>query len=175
LIAEILLGGLLPVYLWQLAIQSVELEERLKLYSQAKEYARARGKPILIIGRPKGKHPCGELSEGDICLDIDPKVCEECPNCFVGNAEQLSLYFPRKYFACTVFMHSLEHMDNPIQALTEAEYVSDRIYIAAPRKSSIPAIIHPDHKWWVWVEGNDVYLQSRRGKGNWVYRLGEKY
>lgn len=108
-----------------------EVMERIEKYDNALRTARTLGKPLLVVGRPKGLgfHGCG-----DVCVDLDK--CNKCgPNCVKAvqaNVQDLHM-FHRKQFGAAFASHVLEHVDDLKVALRELRRVSDHLYIAGPR------------------------------------------
>jgi len=143
-------------------IQWAEFEERKRVYEAAEQMARALEKPLLVVGRPKGRHPCGSLEAGDICLDIDPSVCAECQNAVIGDVRDL-YFFRDGQFGAAAVMHVLEHLrpEDAASALDELYRVAEYVFIAAPHKISLMAIFHPDHKSWITVQGDAVTIDGR--------------
>ena len=52
--------GLSAVAINQVIASSGEVKERKVIYMKALDYSAQTHKPLLVIGTPKGKHPCGE-------------------------------------------------------------------------------------------------------------------
>lgn len=143
-------------------IQWGEFANRKRVYEAAEQTARALGKPLLVVGRPKGRHPCGSIEAGDVCLDIDPSVCTECPTAVVGDVTDMH-FFRDGQFGAAVIMHVLEHLrpDEVASALDELYRVSENVFIAAPHKISLMAIFHKGHKSWITVQRDAVIIEGR--------------
>ena len=141
------------VVIYECIIQWAEFEERWRVYETAEQTARNTGKPLLVVGRPKGRHLCGVLEAGDVCLDTDPSVCDECLNAVVGDVRSMPFFYDKQFGAAAV-MHVLEHLhpDEVVSALDELDRVSENVFIASPHKISLLAMIHPDHKSWIVVK-----------------------
>ncbi len=138
---------LLGATLLQGTVLLEEHYERRRVISDAELYARSVGKPMLIVGRPKGKHGSGNPELGDVCVDIDPTVLTECPYTgMVADIEQ-PLPFPDKHFGSTAIMHVLEHLEHPMDAINSLKRVSDRVFVAYPKRWSPLTWINTDHKW----------------------------
>ena len=143
-------------------IQLIERVDRVRAWRLAEDIANRLNKPILIVSRPKGRHPCGSKVRGDVCIDVDPKVLRECPETgMVLSVYDVDKVFKEKQFAVAYVSHVLEHLEYPHIALKKLLKVADHVVIVAPRKLSIAAILHPEHKWWVHVKDNTVIFEGR--------------
>ena len=140
--------GLGAVAINQVVASSGEVKERKVIYMKALEYSTQTHKPLLVIGTPKGKHPCG-----DITIDLSEDVLQECPiGGDVLDINDLDRFYPKKSYGSAVFMHVLEHLDDPELALRKALYVADRVYFAGPSWSSITSRVNSEHismGWWL--------------------------
>lgn len=112
---------------------------RAQGYKIAKRLAQKYNKPLIVIGNPKGRHPCG-----DITIDIKP--LGECPVELKADVSNLST-IPDKYAGCVFISHVLEHLppDKAKKALSEINRISHTSVIVFPTKYSILARIIPDH------------------------------
>lgn len=124
-------------------------------------YARTVGKPMLIVGRPRGKHGSGNPRHGDICVDIDPTVLAECPDTGLVADIQQPLPFPDKYFGSAAVMHVLEHLDRPMDAIEELKRVSDRVLVAYPKRWSLLNWIHDDHRWIIDEVDGELWISPK--------------
>ena len=140
--------GLSAVAINQVVASSGEVKERKVIYMKALDYSIQIDKPLLVIGTPKGKHPCG-----DTTVDLSEDVLQECP--IGGNVldiNDLDRLYPKKSYGSAIFMHVLEHLDEPDLALRKALYVADRVYFAGPSWSSITSRVNSQHismDWWL--------------------------
>ena len=118
-----------------------EQRERREQFAAASEAAWASGKPLLVIGRPKGHHICGAVT-----VDINPRVLMECPG--TGRvADVRSLPFPDGAFGAAIASHVLEHLpisDIPT-AWSELHRVSDAVFVAGPKPSPLQWLFFPQH------------------------------
>ena len=146
----------------QLKIIADEHTERAQVIAETEAYARASGKPMLIVGRPKGKHTAGNPELGDVCVDIDPQVLIECPGTGLVADIQQPLPFPDKHFGATSIMHVLEHVDDPFTALAELGSVSDVVFVAYPKRWSALNWIQSDHKWIIDNVDGELWLTPIR-------------
>ena len=151
----LLTGGLL----WQGGVMYRQSLERKVKYEAARAYANSMGKPLLVVGGPYGSNPLRHIfltpahGYGDVCLDIDPEACMNCPKgCKVEVADVRDIPYPDGYFASALVSHCLEHLDTVAdcqQAWVELHRVSDAVFVAGPSKSSLLAWLIPDHHLWV--------------------------
>jgi hypothetical protein len=145
----------------EISQQAIELNERRQVFTQARGYADAVGKPLLVIGSPKLRfnHPCG-----DVTIDISPEMAKFC-NGLVADIRDIP--YPNHYFGAAFASHVVEHLatiGDAMAAFDEMERVSDRVFIVSPHKSSVMAWINPNHHLWITPSG-DGYIIEQRGKG----------
>lgn len=149
---------LIALGLYEAYIISEENRERQEVLNKGISYSRSVGKPLLIVGRPKNRHFCGDPAYGDICVDSNPAVLKECPETgMVANIEQ-PLSFKRRYFGAGCIMHVLEHVDHPVKALQLLAHVCEVIYIAYPKRDNPLNWLHPEHKWIIDIINDEVYV-----------------
>lgn len=143
--------ALTPLLLGAASLQGMllleEAHERQRVMYDAELYARSVGKPMLIVGRPKSKHGSGNPELGDVCVDIDPTVLAECPHTGLVADIQQPLPFPDKHFGSAAVMHVVEHLERPMEAINSLKRVSDRVFVAYPKRWSPLNWINTDHKW----------------------------
>jgi len=123
---------------YELANQAIQYYERVLFYRLAEKYAKIVGKPLLVIGKPKGRH-----GYGDVCVDwdgVDPKCVKE---------DVQALPYADKQFGACFCSHVLEHVEDATKAYAEMARVADRVWVAYPHAWSAMAWIHPDHRWLV--------------------------
>ena len=134
---------LLLLTTYELTVQTYEFATREQYFNKARIIANKLNKPMLVIGNPKGRHPCGNVT-----LDISPSG--ECPNEVAADVRDIP--YPNKYFGSAITMHVLEHLEDPWNAITELQRVSNYVCILYPTRFSILARLHPDHKslGWLW-------------------------
>ena len=141
----------------EILVQTREIGERHEVYSQARKYADAVGKPLLVVGTPKTSlsHPCG-----DVTIDLHTgRVCD------TKIADIRSIPYPDHYFGAALCSHVLEHLstiDDAFLALAELDRTADQVFIVSPHKNSIAAWFHPGHHLWVTSTG-DGYVIEQRG------------
>ena len=155
MIAKVIISCLISIEGIQ---QLTELDERHKIFAQARDYADSIDKPLLVVGCPKHSfsHPCG-----DVTIDIDPPAQTLCD---MTIADIRDIPFPSHYFGAAFVSHVLEHLPtigDAIQALGELHRVADRVFIVSPHKSSLMAWLNPDHYLWVIPEGDDFLIEQR--------------
>ena len=142
-------------------LQADELQQRHQIYNQARNYADARGKPLLVVGTPKWgfNHPCG-----DVTIDIQPGMGTACE---VVIADVRDIPYPDGHFGAAYCSHVLEHLhtvEDAFQALDEMERVADKVFTVSPHKTSICAQFYSDHHLWITPTG-DGYIIEQRGLG----------
>ena len=168
MIAGIVVGSQVLVY-------ETEVSERTRLYREAKDLATSVGKPMLLVGMPKGiagQTPC---STG-ITLDIDPKVADACG---IGGivADVQSIPYPSGYFGSVAAFHVLEHLpdlESAQRAWRELWRVTaTRVFVAYPRRWNLYATyLQPEHHLWVQpmgVNGEVVHVIEREGQHRTAY------
>jgi len=111
-----------------------QMRERRDLYDLAVKAA--RGRPVLVVGNAKGRHP-----EGSVCIDLSPAGV-----CMKADVQDLRM-FPDNAFGAAYVGHVLEHVDNPAKAWAELHRVAEHVFIAYPHRHSLIAWFHPTHKW----------------------------
>lgn len=126
---------------WEGLFRIIEFEERESMYEKANQYAHSIGKPLLVIGEPRGRHPCG-----DVCVDIIG--CPTCKTSVKANIENLET-FEDKQFGASFVSHVLEHINRPDLAWDELNRTSDKVFVAYPRSYRLLSRLHPEHKWLV--------------------------
>jgi hypothetical protein len=169
IILFILLGLLVLVIIWQLLVWFSEIKYKNRQCAAAVRFSRERRKPLLVAGGPYGGRPIRRKLKfaahvlGDVSIDIDKGAIQGHPNGIVATVT--SLPFPDRTFGAAIASHLLEHLYTTTeakQALKELARVADAVYIAYPTKQSVASWIIPDHRLWVWQEGDTVFLEQRR-------------
>lgn len=124
---------------WETLFTAITASDRTARYNEASHYALLMEKPLLVVGQPRGRHPCG-----DVCIDLNG-----CPTCAVSvnaNIEDLSNY-DDKTFGAVFVSHVLEHVKNPDLAWAELNRVGEKVFMAYPYSCRVLARFVPDHKW----------------------------
>lgn len=156
-------------------------KERIGKFKLARETADKIGKPLLVIGAPIDRPSADFLPKqiiryipllnnfampqypcGDITLDIDPIVKDQCPNAIVADVKNIPL--PDKSCGAVFLSHVLEHLstiEDFKKALSELHRVADYVFIAYPRKGGIIATCVPDHHLWMWEKPNGWLIEER--------------
>lgn len=130
-------GGLL---VRELSLMHGWFERRTVLYHAAEQAARRRHKPLLVIGRPRGRaHGCG-----DVTVDIDRAVLTECPHGVVADARNLSMFADRQFGAVYVGGVFEAVPGNLRQAIREATRVADEVFVNHIDPDSFSAEFHPE-------------------------------
>jgi len=132
--------------------------ERRQLFRAAEEYARSEGKPLLVVGEPRGRH-----GYGDVCVDAsgrDPKCLKE---------DVTALPFDDRQFGAAFVGHVLEHVEDFDAAMNEISRVADRVFVAYPHPWSLIAWLHPDHRWL--LVSREPAAPGVRG----AFRIGEAF
>jgi len=123
--------------LYELGVQAQEFKARQVYFDRALRIARELGKPLLVVGTPKGRHACG-----DLLLDIEPRG--ECPVEIKGDVRNM-WFFEDGQFGSAIIMHVIEHIEEPWKALLEIQRVADYVCVLYPSYASWLARVHPGH------------------------------
>jgi len=136
--------------LWKVAAGAVvhevimwfkQMNDRRVLYDSAEKHARLVGKPLLVVGHPRGRHGCG-----DINIDIANGHITECPSFIQVDVEDLHIFMD-KQFGSVFVSHVLEHVDDIEKAFAELCRVADKVFVAYPDWYAFGAYLYPGHKW----------------------------
>ncbi len=172
IILYVFIGILTVIGIWQLIVWMFEIRDKNRKYRAATSFAAGINKPVLVAGGPwgakKARHWFNKPAhgEGDVCLDIDRRAIEGHPCAVVASVTHIP--FADNTFGAAFASHLLEHLPtvgNARQALDELNRVAEAVYIVYPSRQSIAGWIIPEHRLWVWQEGNDTYLQQRGKTG----------
>lgn len=149
-----------PLILGLATLQGIVLlgeeAERRLASREARAYAKAQNKPMLVVGGPFGSNSLRQVFYmpahecGDTCVDLDPKACEGCRNSIVADVRQIPV--PNGYFASALCSHVLEHLSSKEDALlaySELNRVAERVWVVSPSKLSLFAWAIPSHHLWV--------------------------
>ena len=167
----VIVGILLVVFIWQIIIWILEIQDKNRKYKAAFNYAQKSGKPLLVIGGPWGVKSYRRLlnkpahGNGDVCLDIDRRALEGHPCAVVASCTDIP--FNDKSFGAIFSSHVLEHMPTTHiaeQALAEMSRVAGSVFISYPSRQSIAAWIIRDHHIWVWQKGGRTLLKQRKDR-----------
>ena len=125
----IVVGAIIAVFaISQFIAVAWEHSRRWKRYHAARSYADSIGKPLLVVGRPSGMIRL--YKEGDVTLDLDPKVAEECKSGCVADIRRIP--FPDGHFASAFVSHVLEYLPDVTDmdlALKELRRVAEKVYV----------------------------------------------
>jgi hypothetical protein len=169
----VLLGVLVAVGIWQLAVWLFEIRDKNRKYRAASSSAARYGKPLLVVGGPWGAKPARHWfnkpahGDGDVCIDIDRRAIYSHPVGVVSSVTDIP--FPDGTFGAAFASHLLEHLPtvgDARRALDELNRVAEEVFIVYPSRQSIAAWIIPEHRLWVWQEGDRTYLKQRGVSGN---------
>lgn len=157
------LGVVAAVGLSQVAIISLEFVDRWKKFRQAKAYAEAVGKPLLVVGRPGNNH-IKVYTGGDVTIDLDPRVLKDCPQggCV---ADVCCIPFPDGHFGAVFVSFVLDYLpsvDDFEKALGELSRVADKVFICYTRSLNIRwrYLPIPDEVS-LWISQKNGRLQAR--------------
>lgn len=126
--------------------------------SIARQRAHARGLPMLSVGvgTPGSSFRCNLLGPGplgDVNVDL-----QGIPGTGVVPADVQALPFADGSFGAAVAAHVLEHVPDPIKALSELERVTaGPVYVITPPWYNAYTYLHPEHRW-----------LRRRSDGAWL-------
>jgi ubiquinone/menaquinone biosynthesis C-methylase UbiE len=79
-------------------------------------------------------------------MNLDVNVADDCPKCELVNLEETPLPFSDKQFDVALASHTLEHLANWQQALTEWSRIAEHVVIVLPNPLSINSYFNPLHK-----------------------------
>ena len=136
-----------------------EIAQRQRGFRQARDYADSLGKPLLVVGTPKGGwlfHPCG-----DVTIDIAPCMQRYCNTQI---ADIRAIPYDDQYFGAAFVSHVLEHLPTLADAhiaLAELHRVAEKVFVVCPHKISLTAWLHPDHHLWVTPDGDGFIIEQR--------------
>lgn len=102
---------------------------------KARKAADARGKPLISVVDAGGLR--ARLLGPTLWGDVNVEVVDDDPE----------LPYDDKEFGALIASHVLEHMDDPIAALTEWERVADELFVVVPRWWAPHTWLHPGHRW----------------------------
>ena len=167
----IIAGILLVVFIWQMIIWALEIQDKNRKYQAALAVAKKSGKQLLIVGGPYGVKGYRRMlgrpahGNGDICLDIDRRALQGHPCPVVASCTDIP--FSDKSFGAVFSSHVLEHMPTTKQAekaFSEMNRVAGSVFIAYPSRQSIAAWIIRDHHIWVWQKGGATLFKQRKDR-----------
>jgi len=150
------------VSVWQAGVVAYEYFLRWHRYRTARAFARSKGKPLLVVGRPGGRlrvYGCG-----DVTLDTSPKVVSDCPQGgVVGDVRHIP--FPDHHFGAVFCSHVLDVLDSPedaTQALNELGRVAERVFICYTLRSNLYwRFLAKEIKVWLNERGGTFYIRRR--------------
>jgi len=132
-----------------------EVKKR-KAEEEAVNYAKKTGKPILNIGCRR------RLFNAGVTVHCDIKPMH--PNVLYCDAHNLK-QFKDKTFSVALLSHVLEHLENPVKALQEAQRVADRVIIVTPKPWQLTNWLNMDHRWLIRHHKNYIeFIPLYRGK-----------
>jgi len=116
--------------LFQIIVVAYEFRDRHARFRRAQEHARAKGKPLLVVGRP-GNNRIKVYTCGDVTIDLDPGVLKDCPRggCV---ADVRSIPYPDGYFGAAFVSFVLDYLPSVHEferALAELHRVADNVVI----------------------------------------------
>jgi len=139
---------------WELAFLSFERYDRSNLFEKARREARQRTKLFLVIGDPKNRHGCGDVT-------IDWEGAPGCSNVFKDDLHDLSR-FPDNYFGSTFVGHVMEHVSDPFIVMNEITRVTEgNVYVAYPRWFNLMSWLYPGH-WWIITKCKNNKIEAFR-------------
>jgi hypothetical protein len=178
-ILYVFLGLLVAIGVWQLVILAIETRDKNRQFRDASGHARREARPLLVVGGPWGAKPARRFfnkpahGPGDICLDIDANALHRHPAGVVASVTHIP--FADNSFGAAFASHLLEHLPTTTaarQALEELHRVANRVFIVYPSRQSLGGWLVPEHRLWVWREGDEFFLKQRGESGKLeVYRI----
>lgn len=150
----------------QAGVHVHQLAERAEVFRTATVVAATRGKPLLVVGRPRYRfnNPC---SPDGVTLDLDPAVLSDCPySGLVADVREIPL--PTGSMGAAGVFHVLEHLSTLEDAQTawrELSRVADQVFVAYPRKTGIWNHLIGTHYLWTVPQGPNLLVEERRHLG----------
>ena len=166
-----LLGVLVLISLWQLAVWLYEIRDKNAKYKAACIQAVSTEKPLLVIGGPWGgkqyRHWINKPAHGggDVCMDIDPHAIQGHPCGIIASVTDIPA--GDKTFGAAFASHLLEHLpnsDDALKALAELNRVADDVFICYPSKQSVGGWITKGHHLWIDQKGDTTTVEERGGE-----------
>ena len=119
----------------------------------ARDYAAARGKPLLNVGAGTGNSALfGSTLYGDVNVDLCGRTDVPHGPTVVTAADATALPFPDGYFGAVLASHVLEHLPDPDAALREWLRVvgGDRgaLFVVTPSWWAPHTWLHRGHLWY---------------------------
>ena len=139
----------------QAIVVTVEYYLRWRSFRRAAVFARAQGKPLLVIGRPGS--PVRIYGCGDTCIDADSRVLQDCPaGGLVGDIRDIP--FEDRHFGAVFCSHIVEFLPTVAdaeKALAEMRRVADRMFLCHTLECNCL---------WRWFGGTtQLWVCSRQG------------
>jgi hypothetical protein len=146
----------------QAGVHVQQLAERAEVFRTATAVAATRGKPLLVVGRPRYRfnNPC---SPDGVTLDLDPAVLSDCPySGLVADVRDIPL--PTGSMGAAGVFHVLEHIPTLEDAQTawrELCRVADQVFVAYPRKAGVWNHLIGTHYLWTVPQGANLLVEER--------------
>lgn len=157
------IGAVFVIFLSQVAVIAAEFSDRYKKFRQARAFARAAGKPLLVVGRP-GNNRIKVYTGGDVTIDLDPGVLKDCPQggCV---ADVRSIPFHDGHFGAAFVSFVLDYMPSVPdfeKAMAELHRVADRVFVCHTKLFNIRWRYLPiPDRVNVWISEKDGKLRAR--------------
>lgn len=157
------IGAVLGIFLSQVAVIAAEFTDRRRKFRQARAFAEAASKPLLVVGRP-GNNRIRVYTGGDVTIDLDPEVLKDCPHggCI---ADVRSIPFADGYFGAAFVSFVLDYMPSVPdfeKAVAELHRVADNVFVCHTRLFNIRWRYLPiPDRVNVWISEKDGKLQAR--------------
>ncbi|MBI4331566.1 MAG: class I SAM-dependent methyltransferase [Chloroflexi bacterium] len=155
-------GFLALFWLWQGVVIATEYFLRWKRYRQASKFARKRGKPLLVVGRPGT--PLRIYGCGDACIDLDQRVLIDCPNGGLV-ADIREIPFADGHFGavfCSHIMEFLPEIAEAEKAMKEMQRVGDRVFLCHTLGPNLVwGWFGPTMRIWVSLKNGDPVFRKR--------------
>ena len=161
-VALIVIGAILAAFgLSQIIAVAWEHIRRWRKFRDARQHAAAVRKPLLVVGRPSGL--IRTYKEGDVTLDIDPRVLEGCRSGCVADVRDIP--YPDGYFASAFVSHVLEYLPDVAgmkKAVAELNRVAEKVFICYTLQLTIWwRFFSIYQRLWLW-EDKDGKLRARQ-------------
>jgi len=168
IVTLVIVGILVVVFIWQMIIWMLEIQDKNRKYKAATEYAQKSGKQLLVIGGPWGVKSYRRLLDrpahgnGDVCLDIDRRALESHPCAVVASCTDIhSPINPLAQYSAVTFWN-ICRLRKWRTGSSEMNRVAGAVFIAYPSRQSLAAWIIRDHHIWVWQKDGKLFLDNAR-------------
>lgn len=132
---------LLGLAAWEAIWWSHRIDDRRRLYWQAKQHARAFGMPLIVIGAPDRGATKGPGC-GDLTIDITPSSCPRSMQMDITKPMPIASNSAVIFVSCV-----LEYVDDVNAAWNELQRIApERVYVCRVQPWTLAAYAYPGAK-----------------------------